>query len=288
MTEQEWLACTDPGPILEFIRGNASDLFNRLFDKSQSIETTQKLLEGASKRKLRLFASACVRRVWKALEDRSRKVVEVSEQYADRRVDRTALEIALEDVRKYREAIPSFEEPGYLHFLGEVDNVGYWRCRRPLQEAAAELVLGLGADLEVEAVAKKAAEVAGGMARADAWETDLIPGEEDGIHFAARDSQGEAAYRLRRVEEMCAQAALLHDLFGNPFRPVTVDPSWQTPGVLKLAKMIYRRRRFDRMPELDAALEDAGCLDSDVRRHCGQEQEHVRGCWVVDLILGLG
>jgi hypothetical protein len=83
-----------------------------------------------------------------------------------------------------------------------------------------------------------------------------------------------------------AQAALLRDIFGNPFRPVTLDPAWQTANVVALAQGIYAERAFERMPILGDALEDAGCDNADILNHCRQGGEHVRGCWVVDLILG--
>jgi hypothetical protein len=34
------------------------------------------------------------------------------------------------------------------------------------------------------------------------------------------------------------------------------------------------------------ALEEAGCSESEILRHCREPGEHVRGCWVVDLVRG--
>jgi hypothetical protein len=71
-----------------------------------------------------------------------------------------------------------------------------------------------------------------------------------------------------------------------PFRPVTIDPTWLTPAVKRLAETIYDDRAFDRLPILADALEEAGCNNADLLAHCRQPGEHVRGCWVVDLLLG--
>ncbi len=81
-------------------------------------------------------------------------------------------------------------------------------------------------------------------------------------------------------------AAILRDILGNPFRPVTVDPAWKTSNVLGLAQAIYEERAFDRMPILADALEEAGCQNESLLSHCRLGGEHVRGCWVVDLLLG--
>lgn len=83
-----------------------------------------------------------------------------------------------------------------------------------------------------------------------------------------------------------AQCGLLREIFGNPFRPVTTDPTWLAPEVIALARVIYEERAFARMRELASALREAGCGNSDILVHCDQPGEHVRGCWVVDLILG--
>jgi hypothetical protein len=40
------------------------------------------------------------------------------------------------------------------------------------------------------------------------------------------------------------------------------------------------------MPILADMLEEAGCTNADILNHCRNGGEHVRGCWVVDLILG--
>ena len=53
-----------------------------------------------------------------------------------------------------------------------------------------------------------------------------------------------------------------------------------------VAATIYDDRAFDRLPILADALEDAGCDDHDILAHCRGPGPHVRGCWVVDLVLG--
>jgi hypothetical protein len=56
--------------------------------------------------------------------------------------------------------------------------------------------------------------------------------------------------------------------------------------VRHLAEDVYEEKAFERMGVLGDALEDAGCTDEVVLSHCRQGAEHVRGCWVLDLILG--
>jgi hypothetical protein len=79
---------------------------------------------------------------------------------------------------------------------------------------------------------------------------------------------------------------LIAEIFGNPFRPVTVHPSWLTSDVRLLATGIYEEKAFDRLPILADALQDAGCGNDEILNHCRSEGPHVRGCWVVDLLLG--
>jgi hypothetical protein len=88
------------------------------------------------------------------------------------------------------------------------------------------------------------------------------------------------------VEEMPGQAALIRDIFGNPFRAIAFSPEWRTDTALALARMMYESRDFSAMPILADALQDAGCDNADILDHCRQPGEHVRGCWVVDLVLG--
>src|SRR5262249_37771659 len=93
------------------------------------------------------------------------------------------------------------------------------------------------------------------------------------------------AARDRGVEAV-AQCALMHDIFGNPFRPTAVDPDWLTSTVALLARGIYEERAFDRMPILADALQDAGCDSDDLLTHLRGSGPHVRGCWALDLVLG--
>lgn len=98
---------------------------------------------------------------------------------------------------------------------------------------------------------------------------------------------GSALASIDRVApgSILKQCAVLRCLF-NPFHPVSLEPSWLTSDVLALARRIYDERDFDGMPILADALQDAGCANEDVLNHCRDaNQVHVRGCWVVDLLL---
>jgi hypothetical protein len=83
MTEAEWLACDNPMPMLEFLRGKVSD------------------------RKLRLFACACCRRLWHLMpESYSRRAVEASERYADGSAGAQELLSARSEADRYMRQVP--------------------------------------------------------------------------------------------------------------------------------------------------------------------------------------
>jgi hypothetical protein len=72
-----------------------------------------------------------------------------------------------------------------------------------------------------------------------------------------------------------------------------IDRSHLTRTVVLLAQTVYEERtlpngRLDptRVQVLADGLEEAGCTDSDILAHCRGPGPHVRGCWVVDLLLG--
>jgi hypothetical protein len=88
---------------------------------------------------------------------------------------------------------------------------------------------------------------------------------------------------------MAQQVTFIHDIIGNPFRPVTSDPAWftwQDGTIPKLAQSNYEERALDSLRILADALEKAGCTNADILAHCRQPGVHVRGCWVIDLLTG--
>jgi hypothetical protein len=56
--------------------------------------------------------------------------------------------------------------------------------------------------------------------------------------------------------------------------------------VAQVARAIYDGRRFADLPVLADALEESGCTDEAILRHCRSGGEHARGCWVLDALLG--
>ncbi len=179
-------------------------------------------------------------------------------------------------------------------------------------------------DLLTDNRSREAVEVAEQYADGSANRADLIAGRRkaDAAYQWARKQHGPAAFRLFCAAHLALQATstaekvrfdpredeflrgakerkekterkarcdLIRDIMGNLFRPVTADLSWLTwkdGTVVNVAQAIYDERRFSDMPILADALEEAGCNNADILNHCRYQGEHIRGCWLIDLLLG--
>jgi hypothetical protein len=223
----------------------------------QMLEAVQGL---ASPRKLRLFQVVCVRRVWRYVTSPgSRAIVELVERAADGSVPDAEVSALPYDWLTDDCGGPG---PAERHAYMVAGHVGYSLLG---PRHGSEFLSDDWRD------AKSAAEGAATVVAEAARLPDTVE------HLSA--------YRGLWSAEAMAQADLLRELFGNPFRPVAFDPRWRTADVMGLAVGIYEERAFDRLPLLADALLDAGCNHDDILSHCRHEGPHVRGCWVVDLVL---
>ncbi|QEG26965.1 hypothetical protein GobsT_17130 [Gemmata obscuriglobus] len=111
-------------------------------------------------------------------------------------------------------------------------------------------------------------------------------GDRSNLRYAAECAVECAADDSEAVAERVRQCVTLRDILGNPFRPVAFTPDWRTGTAVSLARGMYESRDFSAMPILADALQDAGCDSDDILSHCQGPGPHVRGCWVVDLVLG--
>jgi hypothetical protein len=223
-----------------------------------------------SERKIRLYEVACCRRVWDLLTDeRSRWAVEVVERLADGLATWEELSAA---------RMAAMEAYDFLMATGEGDGPTGTTDFLPMRADQYAAQAACNASLFLSIHFLNAPQDAM-MAKIRALGLD----PEGGMNKAVQ----EAA-----AKECSIVADLIRDILGPlPFRPVTVHPSWlewKGGTVVQLARSIYEDRRFTDLPILADALEEAGCNDRDILGHCRSGLDHVRGCWVVDLVLGKG
>jgi hypothetical protein len=219
-----------------------------------------------SQRKLRLFAVASCRTIWPFLtEDISRRAVEVAEWSADHP---DSLE-ALRTVRKMAEEARRAAEPEALVAAAPREEVVAYYCA-----ALAECLTQ--DDFYYQHMAQDVADTVIALVIHSAIPPHLRgTGEGDAI--------AEQAIGGRRSLE----CDLVREIFCNPLRPVSITPAWRTPQALAIARTAYEERRWEDLPLLADALEEAGCTDVAILSHLRGPGPHVRGCWPVDLILGL-
>jgi hypothetical protein len=205
----------------------------------------------ATDRKIRLFSCACCRRIWDKTSRENRAVVEFAEQYADGLASGEELAIQEKACRLYQDV----DDP---EILPEDRPPEYWCDVACWHSVTARAVDGYY-------------EVC------------------DATRRVARDRSGEWEDEV--------QARLLRDLFGPlPFRRITISSavlSWNDATAIRLAQAAYDQRELPagildkgRLGVLADALEEAGCTDQVILSHLRGPEPHVRGCWVVDLLLG--
>jgi hypothetical protein len=249
VNEAKWRTAEDPTPMLEFLVYRAAD----------------RKLRRAAVRKLRLCAGACARRVWHLLpSEHGRRWIEIAEALADG-------QHVPEDLERER------ANDGAFHYID-----GY-RRERANRICWHSLLAAQGAiQLEAEFLghwtrpggATKLIEVPENAARALA-------------HVRRADDEAEMDYAVL-ADELAAMVPLVRDVFGDPFRPPQFDALWRTADTVGLARAIYENLAFHHLPILADALMDAGCDDEEIIEHCRIDCSHVRGCWVVDLVLNKG
>ena len=203
----------------------------------------------SGRRRHRLFATACCRQIpGFATEPVPFALIEAVESYADGAISKAEMQIA-------RDSYPCREFTGIIR--EDFDPILRRRIlsAHPREEFARQAFAAM------------------------AWERPSSC--VDCNHDAAAAIEGENMFVERR-----RQTKYLRDIFGNPFRPVPLDPRWLTSTVVDLVQAIYDERAFDRMPILADALMDAGCDSDEIILHCRGDGPHVSGCWVVDLLLG--
>jgi hypothetical protein len=212
--------------------------------------------QNLDERKMRLAACGYLRTAWDDFsEPQIRGVVEIAEDYADFRATR-------ERVKDVKRALTLLLEQARSE-----------QAREQADTTRQEWLVRYSAFLELDS-------------RVRLLELVLKPGcvEVEALRtIASRVNKGGW------YDDRMPTCNLLRCIFGNPFRPVTFSPSWRTDTALSLAQQMYESRDYSAMPILADALQDAGCESEDVLNHCRDASvTHIRGCWVVDLLLGKG
>lgn len=233
MTEAEWVACEDPTPMLEFLRGRVSN------------------------RKLRLMAVACCRLVWDELTPATQAAVAAAELYADRALSRRGMRSAQRAA--YEEFCVSEGGWGAKHAAGYfAADWNNWEAVTGAARCARLLYPKPPAYLRVRAAARPTREML-----------------DASIKACAELKRGVARLQADTLRCCC-----------RPFRRATARAAWLTSTVVSLAESVYAGRTYHHLPALADALENSGCVDELVLGHCRAGGPHVRGCWVIDLLLG--
>jgi hypothetical protein len=149
---------------------------------------------------------------------------------------------------------------------------------------------GLASTKELAAASDAARDAARDPASDAAWDAVRTSARE-AVHAVAWHATWNAASDTARDATCKSQCDIIREIVADPyaFAPA-ISPTWlawHACTVAQLARAIYDERAFDRLPILADAIEEAGCTDPAILGHCRGAVPHARGCWVIDILLGL-
>lgn len=251
LTEAQWLTGTQTYVLLKYLQ--------------------QHLLVARAKggkRKLRLLSVGCCRADWHLITNADcRRTIEVAERAADSKA--TRIEV--------RNAAASCDALA----IAAQDRMQVLMQRGHNYRSSNPEVKAIMLDQAMAYAASYAASQRGGILG-----LQIVTNSVAQLQVMQPDAAAELPLSEKTRDVGARHCDLIRDVFGNPFRPVTIDPRWCSSTVLDLARTIYDDRGWERMPILADALMDAGCDSEDLIKHCQGTGPHVRGCFVVDLLLG--
>ncbi len=281
------------------------------------------LLEKGSVRKWRLFAVACCRRIDRLITDpRSRRAVEVAARYADGACTKEELEAAERAAKDAEDetGLAAYKAEAAAEFCVTPVYAAAC-CRHSAAAAARESACRDPRQSDAEPGSYEAKRWAPINESTAAAVSRHVYANFKGLQGDAAWGQARRAAESAGAEELEAQCQLLRDLFGEHLGPLDDKGEWlpyksnkripilyaeqwcqlPTPRVLvlppecltlndaavvKFARSIYDKEAFDRLPLLADLLAEAGCADAAILAHCREPGLHVKGCWVVDLLIG--
>lgn len=286
MTEAEWLASSDPVAMLGWLQSG------------RAYKPVGLIANPISQRKLRLFAVACCRAVWDGTP---------CERCSGNGYLLTPFKGPIAGTYK--------AECAGCHGTGRIGGLTDPRSRRAVV-VAERYADGEATPDEVTAAQDGVSELL----------TDPPGSAQRYAELMTRCCLGGREMLTTQIVHLSptsglphiTQAALLREIVGNPWRSVNYRlqtmRSFAASNAWAIAQSMYAGRDFSAMPVLHDALMEAGCTNDEVLRHClglerwcpcfyaGQPGKdcqrcngtgwrplrgpHVRGCWLLDMLLG--
>jgi hypothetical protein len=255
VTPDEWFAATDPNTLLAIVEPQSVCV--------DGVWQAPPPRPSMVYRRLRLFATACARMVWQFLPTEARSAVAISERFAEGKATETDLRASFITLDEGPITVVQHAKNAAGNASAGSTNSNHQQFREPIstmlmpRDAARSAAYALATHAVGPAPLRRPAP----QKWHDTW---------------------NRAYQAARA----TQSDIVRDIFPPPGYTPYLDPEWLTSTVIAMARQMDEFGDFSAVPILADALQDAGCDTETVLQCCrAPGNVHVRGNWVVDLVL---